>query len=70
MFLLPCVSLRRVGEKAIQRIGLAAPSNDANTGDIEAPLQSFTQMRDGLKDIQAQVLKFVQGLRCLPSSLA
>lgn len=45
----------RVGEKAIQRIGLAVPSNDANTGDIEAPLQSFTQMRDGLKDIQAQV---------------
>lgn len=45
----------RVGEKAIQRIGLAAPSNDANTGDIEQPLHSFVQMRDGLKDIQAQV---------------
>lgn len=45
----------RVGERAIQRIGLAAPSNDANTGDIVAPLQSFAQMRDGLKDIQAQV---------------
>lgn len=47
----------RVGEKAIQRIGLAAPSNDANTGDIEAPLHSFSQMRDGLKEIQAQVNK-------------
>lgn len=45
----------RVGEKAIQRIGLSAPSNDANTGDIVQPLQSFAQMRDGLKDIQAQV---------------
>lgn len=45
----------RVGEKAIQKIGLAAPSNDANTGDIEQPLHSFVQMRDGLKDIQAQV---------------
>lgn len=45
----------RVGEKAIQKIGLAVPSNDANTGDIEQPLNSFVQMRDGLKDIQTQV---------------
>lgn len=45
----------RVGEKAILKIGLAAPSNDANTGDIEQPWNSFVHMRDGLKDIQAQV---------------
>ena len=44
-----------MGEKAIQKIGLAAPSNDANTGDIEQPWNSFVHMRDGLKDIQAQV---------------
>lgn len=44
-----------MGEKAIQKIGLAAPSNDANTGDIEQPWSSFVHMRDGLKEIQAQV---------------
>ncbi|CAM9539661.1 unnamed protein product [Ascophyllum nodosum] len=50
---------RRVGELAIQKIGLVTPSNDANTGDIGKPLQSFAQMRDGLKDIQAQVRNYV-----------
>jgi len=45
----------RLGEKTIQKIGLAAPSNDANTGDIVQPWNSFVHMRDGLKDIQAQV---------------
>lgn len=64
----------RVGEKAIQRIGLAAPSNDANTADIGAPLQSFTQMRDGLKEIQAQVSRFFTdvhpiGVHALQSSV-
>lgn len=44
-----------MGEKAIQTFGLAAPSNDANTGDISQPLNSFVHMRDGLKEIQAQV---------------
>lgn len=48
-------SVGRVGEKVIQGIGLAAPSNDANTGDIEHQWNSFALMRDGLKDIQAQV---------------
>lgn len=54
-------SARRVGEKAIQKIGLAAPSNDANTGDIEQPWNSFVHMRDGLKDIQAQVGRSLVG---------
>lgn len=53
----------RLGEKTIQKIGLAAPSNDANTGDIVQPWNSFVHMREGLKDIQAQV-----GLR-LPARL-
>lgn len=53
------VLFHRVGEKAFQRIGLVTPSNDANTGDIGQPLQNFAQMRDGLKDIQAQVRRFV-----------
>lgn len=50
-----CCVVDRVGEKAIQTFGLAAPSNDANTGDISQPLNSFVHMRDGLKEIQAQV---------------
>ncbi|CBJ33631.1 conserved unknown protein [Ectocarpus siliculosus] len=54
-----------VGEKAILKIGLAAPSNDANTGDIEQPLHSFVQMRDGLKDIQAQVRNYVLAMEGL-----
>lgn len=57
-------SIGRVGEKAIRKIGLAVPSNDANTGDIEQPWNSFVHMRDGLKDIQTQV-RFVSTRVCV-----
>lgn len=59
LFLFFVVVMGRVGEKAIQTFGLAVPSNDANTGDISQPLNSFLHMREGLKEIQAQVRQSV-----------
>jgi hypothetical protein len=53
---------RRVGEKAIQRMGLASANQDENTGNLDGPLHNFNQLRDTLRDMQAQIANYIMNL--------
>eukprot|EP00953_Heterococcus_sp_UTEX-ZZ885_P012098 6952-Heterococcus_DN1.PRE.1 len=56
---------RRVGETALQKIGLATASNDENSANIDAPLANFTNIRESLLVVQAQIHFYVQSVESM-----